>query len=54
MTGVGVTVQLSACVADTLVLTGNTASADFGDFTVGIDTLMACSATPTSALTAAA
>ena len=50
--GAGTAVQFSSCVADTLVLTGNTAIQGFAEFLVGIDSLMACSATATSALTA--
>ena len=51
--GVGTAVQFSACVADTLIVTGNAATAN-GNFLVGIDTLLACAGTPTSALTATA
>lgn len=50
--GSGAAVEFDDCIADTLILTGNTAIANVFH-QVGLDTLLACAATPGSALTVA-
>ena len=50
--GAGTAVQFSACFADAFILTGDTV--EDANSLVGIDTLLACAATPVSALTATA
>ena len=47
----GTTVTLDDCFVDTLVLKGNTAAVDALACILGLDTLLACSATVASALT---
>ena len=47
----GTTVTLDNCFVDTLVLKGNTAAVDALACILGLDTLLACSATVASALT---